>query len=524
MGRVLTNATALIAARESSTGVLPGSPSWFVVEFDSIGAYGAQITTVARRPISLDRGRKKGTVTDLDSAVEVDTDLTIDVFARFAESFFFSEYANLEFDLRSSTGTLPPPATGTGYTIDSASALLAGKMVYALGGAITLVYGKGYSLAANNGVKPLTADVAATDTTVTVAGTAAETPSTNASLQVCGVRTDDVTVTVAADGTGTLVSAGDISDWSTLGLRAGMYVHVGGVDTDDTVTNSPTITATTVYGYVRVVSINGATLNFDKADTNLLLGGAGASSGSETVDFLFGRFVRDVPTAANSDDNRYGEFSYHFEASYPNLGSGGATEYEYSVGNFANELSFNVPLTDKSTLTLGFIGTNSEVITASRKTGAASAVSPLRNTAFSSSIDLVSISTDLISSVSDVCFKSLTITFLNNVSPEKCLGTLGARFMNAGLFELNIEGQLLFTTKEIVNAIRNNQTVTFASIVRNADGAVAVDVPELTMGGGGREFPVDQSVLVNVTGNSFTSNQFNHNAGVTIFPVVPQAA
>lgn len=527
MGRVLTNSTGLRVAYEASVGVLPGSPSWVVVEFDTIGQFGASITTVPRRPVSQVRGRRKGATTDLDSSVDFETDLTWDAFALFAEGFFFSQYANTEFDLKN-TGA-PPTITGgspTGYTISAASALLAGKVQFSATNYFSLVYAKGYANAANNGVKAITADLATSGTSITVSGLVTETtPPANASLQVCGVRSvSDITLTVASNGTGTLVSAADITDWTTLGIRRGMYLHLGGVDADLTPLNTFTIAATTVYGYVRVTAMASGTLSFDKADPNLLLGGAGSSSGAETVDILFGRFARNVPVDANVDDNRYLERTHQFEASYPGLGAGGVTEYEYAIGNFASELTFNLPLTDKATVGFGFIGTNSDLITTSRKTGASTAVAPLRTTAFSSSVDLVSITTDVVSAVSDVCFKSLTLTILNNVSPEKCLGTLGARFVNAGLFEFNLEGQMLFTNKAIVNAIRNNTTVTFAAVMRNEDGAIAFDIPELTLGGGAREFPVDQSVLVNITGNSFTSNSYGHDASVTLFPVVPIAA
>jgi len=134
---------------------------------------------------------------------------------------------------------------------------------------------------------------------------------------------------------------------------------------------------------------------------------------------------------------------------------------------------------------------------------------------------VASLTTDVISSASDVCFKSLTLTLTNNVSVEKCLGTLGARFVNSGLFEVNLEGQMLFTNKAITDAIKNNTTVTFLAILRNQDGAIAFDMPELTLSGGGREFPVDQSVLVNTTGSSFTSNTYGYDVGISIFSVTP---
>jgi hypothetical protein len=213
------------------------------------------------------------------------------------------------------------------------------------------------------------------------------------------------------------------------------------------------------------------------------------------------------------------------EVSYPELGGTGLTEYEYAIGNSVNEVALNVPLTEKATINYSFIGTNSDdiVVEASRKTNASTAVTPLRTTAFNTSSDIAALTTDVVSSASDVCFKSLTLTLRNNVSPEKCLGTLGARFINSGVFEVSVEGQMLFTNKAIVNAIKNNTTVTFLQILTNQDGAICVDIPEMTLGGGGREFPVDQSVLVNVTGETFTSATYGHDVGITILAVAPWA-
>lgn len=532
MSRVLTNNFGLAYAVESSLGVLPGSPAWRTLEPNDIGAYGAEISTTERRPISKQRGRKKGTVTDKDSAVQFDADLTMDAFTDFAEGFVFAEFANVEFDLKSSSGTLPPPAVDGGggndsFTIDAASSLLAGKMVYAASAARSLVYAKGYTNSANNGIHVLAADVAGSGTAVEVAtGTlVAETPPTNASLEVCGLRIGDSDLTLTVSGsTATLVSAADVTNWATYGLQAGQYIHIGSPDSSGAATNALNASASDdTYGYARITSISGATLNLDKLDSNLATSN---NTGEGDCDILFGRFLRNVDVDANSDDNRYLERSFQFEGTFPDLGGSGTDEYEYAIGNFADELVLNLPLTDKATLGFGFIGTNSDSITSTRKTGASSAVTPLRTTAFNTSSDIISLTTDLVSLAADVCFKSLTVTFGNNVSPEKCIGTLGAAFVNTGLFEVNLEGQMLFTRKEIVNAVVNNTTTTFAAILRNDDGAIALDIPALTFGGGDREYPVDQSVLVNLTGLAFNDPSGtipDVSLGISLFPVTVTA-
>jgi len=537
MSRVLTNNVILSYVIESSLGTAPVADNdldlWRLLEPNSVGAFGAEISTVARRPISQERGRKKGTVTNLESSVEVEADLTMDAFTDFAEGFVFAEMANVEFDLKSDSGGLPPPAVATtdDFTVDSVSTLLAGKMVYALGAGKSLVYALGYTNAANNGIHELAVDVAATDTTIQVASTlVAETPGLNASLQVCGIRVSDGDLTLTVSGsTATLVSAADIADWATLGLQAGQYILVGSPNGSGVVVNAlgtAAGAADDTYGYARITSIASGTLNLDKLPSTW---GTADNTGDGEADILFGRFLRNVAVTADADDTRYLERSYQFEAVYPDLGGVGTDEYEYAVGNFVNELALNMPLTDKATATWGFIGTTTEDITATRKNvgattphGPANSVSPLRSTALNTSSSFAALSTDVISSASDVCFKSLTLTIGNNVSPENCLGTLGASFVNAGLFEVNIEGQMLFTDKAIVNAIKNNTTVTFAAVLSNDNGAFAFDIPAMTLGGGDREFPVDQSVLVNITGEAFndpTGTIPDVSLGISLFPV-----
>ena len=531
MAQSKTNNATLQYAVQSGLGTLGGSPQWRLTEPNSIGAYGATFTRTPRNPISRVRGRRKGAVTDKDSSVEYSADLTMDSFADHIEGAIFSEFANTEFDLKSSSGTLPPPAVDGGggndsFTIDAASALLAGKMVYAGAGAISLVYAKGYTNSQNNGIWPLAADVASTDTAVEVATASlvAETPGTNASLQVCGVRVTDNDLTLTVSGsTATLVSAADISDWATLGLRAGMYIHIGGVNTSTgAVQNALNASATDdTYGYARVVSVSSGTLNLDKLPS----GWATADNNGEGVaDVLFGRFVRNVATSADSDDNRYLERYYQFEVAYDDLGGVGTDEYEYAVDNFCDAFTLNYGLTDKATVDFGFIGTDSDDITSTRKTNAASAVDPLRIGAFNTSSDFAKLTTDVISSASDVCFKSLSITFGNEVSPEKCLGTLGATGLNTGQFLVDIEAQMQFTDKAIINAIKNNTTVTFAAVVRNSDGAIALDVPSMTLDGGDREFPQNETILVNLTGEAFNDPDGtipDVSIGITLFPVVP---
>lgn len=507
MGRVNTGDFSLQAAIETSPGVLPGSPVWYLLEPTTVEEFGSEIGTVERRPISKNRQRAKGVVVDKDSSVAFEHDITIDIVQRFFEGFAFAQAANWNTVFLAAAVDL---TTNDGYVVPAATAAQAAKIQSA--GADTLIYATGYTNAGNNGLKVLTADLATSGTKLICAsqGLVAETPPTNARVEVAGIRPSaaDLSIVVTS-GVAVLTSAADIN-FTTLGLQVGQRVHVGGL------LAANQFSAAVGYGWI--TAITAATLTLNK-----LVGTFATDTGSgETVDLLFGRLVRNVPVDANADDLRYQASTFQFEGAYPNLGSGGATEYEYAPGSYCNEIAFNAPLTEKATITFSFISLNVEDITGTRKTGASTPILPLQNDAFSTATDFAALSVrDASNNELATCFKSFTLTLNNNVSAEKCLGTLGPTFINVGLFEVGLEAQLLFTTKEVPNAIRANSTLTFYAILHNDDGAVAIDIPSLTFGGGNKEYPVDQSILINVTGQAFADALTNTSVCISTFPVVP---
>ncbi|RUQ77928.1 hypothetical protein ELZ22_17630, partial [Brucella abortus] len=450
MGRVLTNNVSMQVAKEDTLGVLPVSPDWKLLEPNTIGSFGATITTVARDPISKDKQRRKGTVTDLDSAVEFEADLTLDSFVDFIEGYCFAQAVNHDLHFTEAD------ATSSGYTIPAATAAQAAKLQYTAGGPISLLYARGYANAANNGLKPLAADVASTDTVMEVSGAVAETAPARAIVEIAGIRAEqgDLDITVSS-GVATITSgnngASNNIDFTTLGLTVGQFIHVGGLTSANQFATA---------GYGRIVSIADDTLVLDKLSTGL----ATDNGTGDTVDLLFGRFIRNVAV----DHASYLEQSFQFEAGYPNLGSGGVTEYEYSLGNLCNQVTFNLPLTDKATASFGFIGTDTEVPTTSRKSGANAPRTPAKTAAMNTTADVARLRiTEVDETGLTTDFKSFSITLLNNVSPEKVIGRLGAAFMNTGNFEVNVEAQVLFTNGDVVAAIRENETVALDFILKN---------------------------------------------------------
>lgn len=507
MARVLTNSISLSVAVESSTAVLPGAPVWYLLEPNSISDYGAQVKTVSRSPISLNRQNRKGAVIDLDSGAGFECDLTKEVFILFSEGFVFASY--------SSQVALGSGATRQSLAADDdvAGAGTEGFTHSALTAALTnnaLIYTRGFTQSAANGMFA----VDGTNSTTTVTdlqggpfGIIDEVPTVaqNATLERAGHRgaVGDITW---VNSTKTLGATA--LNLTTLGLIVGQQIHVGGL-----------LAANQFAGgvlYGRVKSIAAGAIVLEKTYGTLVANDTGAG---KQIDILFGRFLRNVPVGNASFLLR----SYQFEATLPNLQNpdGTGDMYEYSLGNLANTMEIKLPLTDKSTVTFGFTGTDTSVPTVTRKTNAATPVANVQSAPFGTTSDIAHLSLANGTTSLTTCFKDLTFKLGNNVSPEKCLGTLGATFMNYGNFDVELDSTVLFTESTIIDAIRNNTTLTMDFLLRNSDGALAIDIPSLTLGDGKLDFPINESVKIKITGKAFIDAVLGTSIGLSIFPAVP---
>ena len=509
MPRVLTNNSSLSVAIESALGV--PSVDWRLLEPNTIGAFGANITTVSRSPISRNRQRRKGTVTDLDSSIEFESDLTLSAFRDFLEGFVFA--IGINSDVTNIASTAAVMATDA-YTVAALVAAQAAKLNQR-----TLLWASGFVNNANNGLKSVDANIAAGALAISVSEDLVGEAGASGLLSLAGYRipaAGNPTWTYAGTQATLAGVAGIGTTLADLGLTPGQFVHIGSVaSAGDAILNGFEDAAVNdMVGYARVRSIAAGSVVFDKVSDAL----QETSSGAAAVDILFGEFVRNVAT----DDTSFVERSFQFEVDFPGLGAGGVSEYQYALGNLCNTLGFNLPLSDKATLALAFIGTDTEnpVLAAFRKAGAGAAVSPEFAAAFNTSADIARLriaDTDEAGLTTD--FKSLSLNLNNNVSPEKTVGRLGPRYINAGNFFVDIEAQLIFTNGDVIERIRSNATVTMDFILRNENGVILVDIPSMNLGGGGREFPVNESVLINLTAEAYRDNLLDTSLGVSIIPV-----
>lgn len=511
MGRVITNGTTLSVAREASLGVLPGSPQWYELEPNGINSFGTTISKEARSPISQARARRKGVVTDLDSAVEIEADLTLTHLRLFAESFLFSRAVGADAYLTSA-------ATATGYTVAALSAPQAARLLYsgAGAGAVSLVQVTGFQNDVNNGLKPVTAAHAAAATEIKAAGNAAEAPPADhlVEVQVAGLRAAAGDLEIDADGN--LIST--VLDFTTTGIAEGQTIHVGGIDVAHQFFNTENT------GFARVRILEAHKLTLDKKDEPFAVDDGtdtGAGGADLRIDLLFGQFVRNVDV----NDTDWREYSNQFELASPNLMPGGLTGFEYSLGNYADALSVQIPLSGKATITLGFVGTDTLKPNTVRALAASTAKAGGATESFGSASDIARLrAQDVDEAGLTTDFKSATFTLTNNVAGEKVIAKLGPKYLNVGNIECDVETQLLFTNPDMIERIRCNKTVGLDWIMLNGDGGVAFDLPTGTFDGGGREFPANQSVLMNTTFMAHEEDTYEYTLGLSFFPVLPVVA
>ena len=519
MGRVTTNNTELSYAKELTEwagsrglGFLPAaagdrpdgwqgtwpvpsaptSPEFTLLEPNDITSFGAEITTTPRNPISPTRQRRKGAVTDLDSSAEFEHDATYGLMEEFIPPFLFSSRTNDDLTVR------PSAVVGDGYTVSSFPTderTNAGSLWSA----------DGFGISANNGLKVAASDTTAPGNKINVAGLTAEgSPPAGARLRYTGQRVaaSNITsiTTPTSAGLAVITTGASGPDWTKVGLTRGQTIAAA-VDANNIL-------------YGRVASDPTArVLSLDKASV------IGTVDGSMQTDFLFGGFVKNVPTG----DSQYLDRSFTIEAVWNNLANPGpGDEYEYSKGNYCNSLAFNLAGQSLATATVGFIGTDTETPTTTRVTGATPKVPAPRTNALNTTADVARLRINQLDNTGlTTDFDSMTITLNNNVSPEKVIGSLAAAYTNFGNFEVDIEADVIFTSSGVISAVRNNTTVTMDFILNNDQGAVAFDIPAMTLGLGGRNLPRDESVTLSTTAQAFGDPVFNASLMVSFIPYLP---
>ena len=520
MARVDSNSIGLTFAPEASDAIemktkAPATATWRSAEPNTINQFGATLTFTPREPLSPERQRRKGKATDADAATGWEEDLTYEALRNWIGPFCFADRFNSDI----SDLTINAISTST-ITLSSTADE---KAV-----ANTLWWVRGATNSANNGLVVVSSKSAAV-LTIGVTRTLVAQDSAGGKLDFAGVRVPAasgrtwVYNATTKRGTLTATNIGVANGAVQRTFKKGQMVHIGSIETpgsSSTIVNR--LTASEGSGFARIREITTNTIVFDR-----LSGAAGkelkksydatAIGSSVVIDLVSGEFVRNVSATSPEFDQR----TWTIEGVLPDLIGEGMTGYEYSRGNTPNTLALNFPLTDKATMSLGFVSADSDKPTGTRIPTTANVVKPSRVEAISTATDFARLRVEDVDDdglMTD--FKSVTFNINNNVTPDKLVGELGAGGFNRGTLQISIDAQTIFDDEDVIDAIKQNTTIQLEVIIGNDDGVMAFDLPTATLGGGGREYPANESVRINTTVEAFGDpNDLDTSIGVTLIPV-----
>lgn len=488
MGSVNTNSISLAIAEESSIGVLPSTVVAEYLEPNEISDYGADISTVARNPISKDRQNRKGTITDVESTVDIEMDTTASHLLAVLPGIMFAKWYDQPYWLRTDVS-----ATSGGFAVSAGdiSDVAAGDLIYV----------RGFNNGANNGLFVVDS-VSSGTIAVTGATLVAESGSSATSLFVVGHQFATGDVAIDSDGNLTCTSA----DFTGLGIERGQGVYIGGL------TSSTSFATAADSGLARVQSVAAKKITLDKRQQNY-----SADNGSgKTIQLFYGWFIKNVPL----DDTMFQEHYYQFEIAYPGLMDTDATGYEYAVGNLMNTLELSLPLTDKSTLKVQTMGKDVEAITDTRKSWTVN--NPLFTEAYNTTADFMRLRIQNVDETGlSTLFKEATLNIGNNVGGERVIGKLGPEFMTYGNIDVTMDMTAVFTSPAVVAKIRNNCTVTMDFCICNNDAGFYFDIPSMTLGDGSRDYAVNEKVKIKLNSNAFGDESFGYTVSETFFPYLP---
>ena len=482
--KIDSNLTGLRYCEEATLKTLPGSPVWHVMEPNSYSDFGSDTKTVARNPIKADRQRQKGVVTDQDASAGFEVDLTLDNMYDQLQGFFFADWRKKDTDV-------PTAVTAPSYTVTApaGSDWRAGD----------LVFGKGFTLIANNGTKLVTASTAST---VVAAGLAVEgAPPAGATIHRVGYQFAAGDAAIATiNGLPTLTTT--TKNLTELGIIPGEWVFVGG----DGATEQFATAACN--GFARVRSVSANAMAFDKT-AGAMVPDTGAA---KTIRLYVGDLLKN-----ESDPAKIKRRSYQLERS---LGSAG---YEYLLGAVPNDLTLNLKQADKITISLTYVAATSE----EQLTAKAGGRPDLEVSAigFNTTNDFSRLRLDKTDNTGLASYlMDATVSIKNGVTPVKALGVLGSIDTSTGDFNVSGSVNAYFNDIAAVAAVRNNADISldFALVTRNT--GMLMDIPLITLGGGRLNVTKDKPIELPLTTEAAAHSIYNHTMSVTYFAYLPTLA
>jgi hypothetical protein len=510
VNKIDSRATGLRIAEEASLGVLGGTPDWLPYEPNSYSDFGAEVQTVARAPIAPDRQRKKSTKVGINVGWGFNTDVTQTNLQEVMQGFFFADHRpKTEFG----GGGEVTGVDGTTEDYDAASGLDA----YEVG---DLVFASGFTNAANNGLKRVTAAAAAA---LTVAEDLVDevSPPNAAKLVMVGFQfaAGDLDVTAGAGGDLPKYTT-TTKDLTELGLLPGEWIYVGG----DTSTLDFSNAANN--GWKRIRSISTNQMEVDKSDLALVT----EASTTETVQVFFGRVLKNE---TGSDITRR-TYQAERQLGAPDDAQPAQIQAQYEVGSVAGEAVLNIPLKDILKADLSFLAINEERIDGATALKTGNRPSVVEADAYNTSTDVKRFSlTRVVAGDEDptplfVYIQELTLNINNQLSPNDAVGVDASFDISDGDFEVGGQLTAYFADVDAVDAVNDNADISLDLILVRSNAGWAIDMPLVSLNDG--RLNVEKGAAVTLplgqeaASGSKVDSTLNHTLMMSWFDYLPDAA
>lgn len=497
MALMKSAAASLRAALEATAGIAPGAGTWTLLQPNWGGLQGMTPTyeSITRQVLSKYMTPEAGDHVGVSIEPKVVHDLNKDSIDLFAPGVFRSlaKHAGNKGQSQYRVSAV----TSTGYTVASLGDLTAGLLVYA----------RGFTTAANNGLKVVGAS--STGTEIRASGLTVEaTPPGNAMIEVVGVQGASADIGISAAGNITATAL----NLTTLGLVVGEWILIGG-------DSANAFLATSVYnGYARITAIAAGQITLERRSWTVGVADAGTG---KTIQLFFGRFFRNRAI----DEAEYLEPSYHMELEQPGVGPAGVTMYRYLGGDYVKAFEIDAPLKSKITTTYSFVGkTNPDpVAVASRVTGPSTAFAPLAPALFDTSTDTkrVRISTASTEGSLVAEINSWKLTIDHGFKPQEIQGVFGMHAPIYGEFVPMLSMEAYYTSSDIPVAIRANTEISFDAFHSNGQAAVLWDLPGCKLRKGDESYPGNDAVMISLDVPAHREMTNNIAASLSVFPYAP---
>lgn len=303
-------------------------------------------------------------------------------------------------------------------------------------------------------------------------------------------------------GTGTSLLA--------LGMVAGEWGFLGGDAANTAFVNN--------VGYFRVGSITDQDLVMDRTTWEAQAEAAGAL----TIEVFTGTLLQN-----ENDTSLIKRRTYQLQRTLGKDDVG--TQSQYIVGCGANQLDFNVPLADKLTVDLSFIGMSAEYRSGTDGLKDGTLVPALGEDAINSSNDIYEMAMSVVSATDSSPTKlfgylsTAKLTINNNMSAIKGIGKLGGIGFNVGIFEVSGTATAYFTSVAANVALTNNDDVDMHFIIAKHNAGAVWDMALLTLGGGNIKIEANNPITVPLTTDA-AQNKNGSTLTYTNFGYLPTMA